>query len=507
MFVASFFITATMPLYTETIIISDNPVIPVVIASLVIVVLLATIDRLLRKVSVTKLAIIFGCIMFVAALGWALLADTFPWFDSLDLINSALDLGYGNGYWQNGAYMNRFPFQTGYLMLIKLISKIFPNHIYECLELANSVFAALTVFFLMKYAQLLFGDKPARFTGYFSLLFLPLAFYSTFAYGNVPCLPFAVAAMYFQAKCLDNFKVSTLLLSCVSLAISIIFKSTMLVVLIAMVMVWLFDAFKKGGKALLAVVATVACYFVLSKGLLFAVSAHYAVDLNNGNPSIAWVAMGLSANENLEVGNNPGWYNGFVWLIDGEDYSPEAMSELAKESLSNSLAIFAANPGYALRFISTKIVSIWLEPTYTSLVNGNYYPIMTEREMSPLLQEIYYGNTNGVILAICDAVQFLTLALAVLFLVKGRKQLDEKKLLPAIAFVGFFLIYLVWEGKSQYSMPAYTFLLAYAGVGAQYLYTALASLKAKVTRTDAMRAEYNFEESKPNPYVEHVRKF
>lgn len=486
----SLLITVIFPTYTETVEFAVNPAFFTVLCLVILMAITYFLDKPIAKhcVSITRFAIVIAAIMFLLGLGWAVLANTFPYWDSLDLIDAARSLGRDNqaDKWANAGYMMRFPHQLGYTMLIKVL--LWLTHdgpVYFLLELINAIASGFTTYFLIKYAQLLFSDKAARYTGYLCLFFLPLTFYTTFAYGNEPCLPFALAALYYQTKCYRCFKPKYLVVAALSLTISILLKSTMVVVLIAMELFWVLYCFKELRRGLICIVVTFACYFACSKGLSAAVSARYGVELNQGVPSLAFVAMGVSASDDAQLANmNPGWYNGFIWNLSIEDYSTEALSDLSKENIQHSLSIFASHPDYAFQFFSTKIAAMWLEPTYTGLTNGNW-PVMAEREMSPLLKEIYYGQTNNVIVTVSDAIQLLTLISAIVVLLHSFKSRELEYIAPAICFIGFFLIYLVWEAKSQYSMPAYVLLFVYSGAGVEYLFSGFGVLRNKLMRPEA----------------------
>ena len=90
---------------------------------------------------------------------------------------------------------------------------------------------------------------------------------------------------------------------------------------------------------------------------------------------------------------------------------------------------------------------------------------MSDRPMTHFFHSVYYGNTNTIILRASDAFQFLTLAAAVTVLIGLRKRFRIEQLLPITVCLGIFCIYLLWEAKAQYAMPAYVLLRAYSGQG------------------------------------------
>ena len=83
--------------------------------------------------------------------------------------------------------------------------------------------------------------------------------------------------------------------------------------------------------------------------------------------------------------------------------------------------------------------------------------------MTNILKSIYYGSLNKCIIAICDTMQTLLLFSPVVALFSLRKNIKPGQILPALAALGFFLIYLVWESKSQYTLQVFVLFLVYMG--------------------------------------------
>lgn len=474
--VASLFVTVLMAGYTEAVSYAELTLPSVVFVTAAVVGIYALLRRgiSLERLNSNVVGLSVALVLFFGSMVWAILCNTFPSFDQLDLIHAAKELGSGRvGTWAPGWYMERFSFQTPYVILIRVMWRIFGDDmLYLSLELVNSVCAAATGFLLVKLSERLFSPRAALGTAMMTVIFLPLYFYATFAYGNVPSLPFAVGAMLALHHGLETRRWRYFAISSVCIVVSIMLKSTMHVVLIAMVLIVLLRAVKVRSIKVAVAAPMIGVVYLLATSLFNgAVSARYDVVLDNGLPKTAWIAMGLSdAAEYPDVSNNPGYYNGFVWNWKLEEYDVQVAASDSAESIRNSIGRFFHDPGYAVRFFSKKIALVWLEPTFTSLVNGNWsvptnanQKAMSERPMTDVLRSIYYGKLNSVILAVCDAVQTILLLSPVVVLLGRRGKTGPLQLLPVLAVLGFFLIYLVWEAKSQYALPAYVLLLVYAG--------------------------------------------
>ena len=92
-----------------------------------------------------------------------------------------------------------------------------------------------TALLLVRLSRQLFSNKAAVMTGLFSFFFSAAVLYSTFAYGNVPSFPFALAAILWQSKFMKTDTWRHLIFAAIAITISILLKSTMIVVLMAYV--------------------------------------------------------------------------------------------------------------------------------------------------------------------------------------------------------------------------------------------------------------------------------
>lgn len=491
--IASIFITVRMADYTEEASYAGLtfPLVTLVCAIIIIIYTLLCKVIALKNTNVTTIGLAVALILFAGSIIWSILCNTSPTFDQLDLIHAAKELGAGRtGMWAPGWYMERFPYQTPYVVLIRFMWRLFGDDmLYPSLELINSLCSATTGYLIVKLSSELFSPRAALGTALITVLLLPIYFYSTFAYGNIPALPFAVGALLSLHCGLKRNKFRYYILSSISITISIMIKSTMQVVLIAMLLTTILHAAQSGKIRFVAIVPSMIVIYLLITGMFnSAISNHYGVVLNNGVPKTAYIAMGLSdSSEYPNVSNNPGYYNGFIWNWQ-DDYDTDIAAKDSWTSVCNSMETFFKDPIYALHFFAKKIAVVWLEPTYTSLTNGNWSTIVTletthtslnndvwsvisdvgqaplsERPMTSLLSSIYYGKLNKIILVICDSIQSILLLSPVAVLLSKRDKVSSTQVLPALAALGFFIVYLFWESKSQYSLQAYILLLVYTG--------------------------------------------
>lgn len=496
-------VTTFYPSYTEKAEYLTNAAWPVVVLSIAAIAVVALLNRcnVLERINVNVLSWIVCCYMIVAGTAWAIASDTFPAYDSLDLINAAKELGTDDMPMWNGWYMERYPYQMPFVMVIRLLLEMVGDgQLYIALEFLNAICAGATALLLVRLSRRLFSDKAAVMTGLFSFFFLPLFLYSTFAYGNVPSLPFALAAILWQAKFVETNTWRHLIFASMAITVSVLLKSTMIVVLMAMCLIFLLHAMvKRNWHGIAGIIVPIVVYAACSHGFFAVMEKKYDVVTDNGLGKTTWIAMGLQGDE---YGNrlpdapswvtgsvNPGWYNGYPWGWK-TDYNPEVAAVDSEESIKQSLTRFAHNPAFAIRFLANKQATVWLDPTYEALVNGNWSVVptnysptpMSDRPMTHLVRSVYYGKTNAVILRASDAFQFLTLAAAVAVLIGLRQRFRIERLLPITVCLGIFCIYVLWEAKAQYAMPAYVALLAYSGQGLLDIANGAARLMGKFSR-------------------------
>lgn len=475
--VASLLFTVHFPTYTEGGATYRHGTIPVVVCGSIVVmvaVVLLHVTGILKRLNAGHVAWYVAAYLAIAGMGWAILANTWPDRDALDLMVSAHELGtQDDPLWSHGAYMERFPYQIPFVLFLRVLQTVFGTNAYLAVEMVNALCSASAGYLLIRYALEVFGNEAANLTAMLSVCFLPSVLYTTFAYGNIPCMPFAIGALLVQYRYFQNRRLRTALLSAVLVAISILLKSTMIVILIAMCLAWLITGIvKRQWRDMVAIVSSLLVYVVCTSGINAAVAHRYHVVTDNGLPKIAWIAMGMHTADYPRISDIPGRYDGFVWSWQGDDYNTETATADSKAALRQTWDHFTADPGYAARFMGRKLLFIWTDPLYESILESNWSTegprkpgAMASRPMTGVLRSVYYGRLNATILAVADIVQFLTFLGTVLALIARRKQLHVEQMVPLIACLGMVLIYIFWEAKPQYALPVGWLMPLYAGCG------------------------------------------
>ena len=460
-----------------------------------------TIFGKLSKIDAKKLAKFAFFWGLIVSFAWVLIADVLPLWDSLDLVYATKYLRqdyspFSISKWLGGgSYMQRFPFQTPIVMLLYLAMSLTGSNYILFFELLNCIACAFTMYYIVKLTDALFKNKTATsIAAILVMLFAPIVLYCTFIYGNVICLPFAVAAFYFQKLAIDSVKdrkkfIKYIIISSLCVILATFFKSTMIFAAIALAMVWLIWGLsqKKISVAIIGILVVILAKLSVAPLNAFLQSENPNFDLSHGVPMITWIAMGIGAGREYnadETGeeslrtdvNNAGYYDGLVWISPDGVYNPEAISATAKEYIAKRINHYKEDPGLLFAFFGNKLAIEWTEPTFEGLLASNWCAegsvdgySMCERQYTRFAGTFYYGIGNKVLIFWLDVLQTLLPLGALVALFMLRKKLNISQLVTIICVLGIAAVYLFWENKSQYMFPAFLLMIPFAGLGWSFI--------------------------------------
>ena len=356
-------------------------------------------------------------------------------------------------------YLKAYPQQITLAFVYFMFFKLLTFDIMEFLRFFNIISNILTIIALYKIAKHLSKDYQINIFRLFSFIFtfVSLLMLSTFVYGDILCMPFALFSVYFIMKYTESKKIKYAILSSVFMMISYMIRMNSLIFIIAIVLYLVINLIKdfKSFKISLLNLFVILLYICVSifPSKIIETSFFYKYNLTNlpSYPRISYFLMGI---EESKRGN--GWYN--------EDISEEALigspniENLYLNKIKVRLIYFSKNINYTFNFFIKKLASMWTENTYSAIKNNNtknysfdkYLPILT-----------FYQKAILIMICLCCFI----------VLIQNRNNLSFDIILLLTIFIGGFVFHLFWEAKSRYIIPYIIILFPIASININALKT------------------------------------
>ncbi len=312
------------------------------------------------------------------------------------------------------------------------------------------------------------------------LTFLSLPMLSTFVYGDIPSLAFALLSVYYMMKFVDYLnnkdrnvninnpgaivvkeKMSKYLgvkyftLATIFSMIAYMFRMNSLIFVIATVIYLLFNLFtkitSKTAKENIINGVVIVLYALVSIVPAQIVNDYYInkydLDKSKAYPNISYILMGMS-----ESWRGNGWYNEDI----GEPAlkNPETSKEEYADRIKDRLTYFSQDMGYTFRFYTMKLASMWAENTY-SAVRLN---LLNESE------DDYLNVVKEPLTFYQKALLILTCVCVTIVLIQNRKNLSVNVIYLLLIFMGGFAFHIIWEAKSRYIIPYIVVLIPIASI-------------------------------------------
>ncbi|MBR2786968.1 MAG: hypothetical protein IKD76_05710 [Clostridia bacterium] len=369
LFICSIFGSATVNAKEHTDYINDNLLMHIAVITGVSAI---TAFMKYKKIKINKKVLIVAILLWiVACVSWILMTKFQPKADQKYVLNSAMQFRENKfSSVQEKGYLYMFPHQCGLTLYFYLMSFIFNFDTYLGLQFLN-VCALLVAFFAiyktMKQLNKNSGIQRATFLGL--LLFIPIALYITFIYGNIVGLACSSLAVMFEMCYLKSEKKRYIIGMALFESLAVALKSNYLIVLVAMVILLIVEAiFRKKIKYITPIIAILVFYICGNYSVKLAIKSITNTEVNDGVPSITYIAMGMQEGKMAQ-----GWYNGYNKKIYKKNgYNSQVASDKAKESIRERIEKFKNDPKYAVDFYYKKTVSQWNNPTFQSIwVNLN----------------------------------------------------------------------------------------------------------------------------------------
>ena len=402
------------------------------------------------------------------------------WEIGLKILNHEFDV------FDKGSYIQMHPYQLGYILYNMFIVTIF-KHAYFMYAL-NVVYILIIGYLGYKISKKIFNDeKIAKITLIIELLFLPLYFYFFFKYGTIPglcCLMFSI--YYFVCLYLDEINTKNIILMIIFSMLACALKQNYLIASIAMFITLFIKAlnkdadFKRKISIIIPGIMLLVMSFSINKLITFYFEKMYDVEIGNGIPIVAWVAMGTDLDNNS---SGPGRYDNSVcqdYFDCGQD--TKILKDYEKTRIINNIQNSINNPIKAISFYIKKIASMWSDPMFQSLWSGPSNAGITKIDNS-FLNSLYFGGTVEKIIALfCKCILVIIYACAFMF-TKRHLRDNPISIFFILYFIGGFIFHLFSEGKSQYTFMYVYMLIPLVGIEIERFCALVESkIKQKIVR-------------------------
>lgn len=428
-----------------------------------------------------NLRLLLSVVLFwilAAGILWIWWSKSTPVSDQYMTYTSAQRFLEGNyGRLEYGKYLYYYPFQLGFTAWESVVLGIFGAENYQALQVVNVLCSVFCVYAGYRITRLL-SEKRQAAAAY--LLFMaccfPLIIYNVYVYNDIPSLALCMTALWQFLRYMRGKKVSGAVLMVLSLSVAVVLRNNSLIVMIAVLCVLAVKgtACRRWQYFCCAAVLLVCC---LGSGTVL--KQYYerksGIPVNDGMPSILWIAMGMQ-----EGDKEAGWYNGYSIYVyqDMCSYNSGTAGDLGLAEVKNRAKEFLGDPAYALDFYFRKFTSQWTEPTYGCFI----MTYATDNERSAFGESLYTGLPNRILQKMMDSYQLLIYSLVLFLLIytkRKKKKMDLEWYVLLIAVIGGVLFHELWEAKSRYVFPYFIMMIPLAAEGLGLLSGCLGKRRTK----------------------------
>ena len=425
--------------------------------------------------------VIFWCLIVGVIL--IIFSKTVPAADAMSVYSIAESLANGNMgvIHPTDSYLSYYPQQIGLVGFYELIIRFFgflPESIklYHILKCINVFLCCVIIYFTYLSIHLLFDNDNVD-SCYLVLAGtnMPLFFYTSFVYGEIPSFAFFTIGLWALLKIIKNkinsshkSLIANAVLSVLAFTCSVLCRKNTLILIIAicLVLVFYWLKSKRYSLILLAFIFSVCSILVLPT-----IQKYYEVrsenTLKSGVPAISYFAMGMQ-----ESSRGNGWYNGFNFNTYQETgMDSQATAVLSKEAIAQRIDYFKENPSYMGSFYYNKFLSQWADGTYAC----RQATLATFGGRSGFFNELHEGRYSKIFINYCNGYQNILYlgSFVFCFMALKKKTSFAIKGLPLyiglIGVIGGFLFHMVWEANSRYIFTYGLLLLPYCAWGCNYL--------------------------------------
>lgn len=415
-----------------------------------------------KRVNLTFLEFALAAYVLLLGLIWVLKVQSVPAADSANIFYAASGAAkndytamrsnsvfYNHDYYRDNSYFMFYPFQLGFVFICEIIYRLFGTSTALPLEIINVLCVAAAYLGIAKITKLLFKRRSIEFVAIILLAgcLQPILF-TTFAYGNIMGMAFAIWACFFLIRYLQGAKWTALIPSGILLVLATLAKYNNMIYLVAFVIVLILHAVKqKKWQSLAFILAICICTVGASKLIIMSYESRSGQKFTSGVSQTLYMDIGMQ-----ESYMAPGWYTDIgMKTFMNNGFDTKKANEQAKQDIDKRLKAFSSNFNYGVEFFSNKILSQWNEPSYESIwvskVKSHY-----NGEPEGLVNSVYNKGLGKVLdfwFNIYMQALFLLFAGGI-FVMMLKGKMNMAKILLPLVLLGAFGYHMIFEGKSQY---------------------------------------------------------
>ena len=362
-------------------------------------------------------------------------------------------------------YLFKYPHQIGLVSLERLILMLLGSENVKGLFIINLILSICDNFLLYRITDLVFkNSQVSKLSMVMAFLFLPHIFFILFVYGINYGLFLVLLSLFFLIKFINDKKWGNFAGTLIPLVLAVIIRSNYIIMAMTIFIILILDFLRtKSWKNILLAILPFILISLLNGLLVNSYEKASKISEIDGEPKIAWVAMGLD--DNTTYNRLPGWYDAYVENVYTKyNGNEDKITNDSKKLINSRLNTFLKNPGYTINFFKNKFISTWTDSLFQSVWSGpnSSMPVEGQSVNGKLMSSIYRGGIAYKILYYYSSVILIIIyigaMISMLISMRNMRTSNLFILIFTIYLTGGVLFHLIWETKSQYVYP-YVYLL------------------------------------------------
>lgn len=379
----------------------------------------------------------------------------------------------------NTIYLERYNQQFTLAFIWSLIFRIFNCtnvFIIQYFNILCNALLAITIYLICKELSTKYNmNKYLAMFLYFTFLSVPLL--STFIYGDLSGMSFAMLGVYFLMKYTRKRKIRYAVYASISTALAYMFRMNIMIFIIAMFIYLILDLIskKESAKNIITKIIVIIGFIIMSILPSTLTKMYFCskcnLDIKRTFPATGYFLIGMNSRSFA-----PGWYN---FNIADKAYKnlDEAKSQYI-EMLKERIKYLTNNPTYTSKLYLKKNTSMWTETTFGA-VRYNMSATFGKNRYKNVKLDNLLKDTNYYVLFYQKALVLLIFIFSAIVIIQNRKNLSNEILLLLIIFIGGFLFHNIWEAKSRYIIPYIIALIPVASIEVEKIKVSILNKKLK----------------------------